>query len=295
MALKRKTSECDDAYSDYEDNCGLQSLDECSPTPEGGSTRKRRRGLIEKRRRDRINDSLGELKRLVPSAVEKSTSTKLEKAEILQMTVEYLKSSQHTRSDYPDPRVAMDYQNLGFRDCIAELSRYLVTVEGMDLQDPLRLRLMSHLHSFISRGTSGASLVNPAAMAGSWQPSGYNHQYHVQAPPPSHTVSPHKIANNMETSYSLSQESTQTPSYSRGNVCVGSSQSTYTPPTPPMYTTNAATAAAYSAYSTFSPAPLSLHHPGSGVGGHGGGLSAYQTTVTVNGKPYRPWGTEMAY
>merc|ERR1712141_143785 len=55
-------------------------------------SRKRRRGIIEKRRRDRINTSLSELKRLVPQALEKSGSAKLEKAEILQMTVDHLKT-----------------------------------------------------------------------------------------------------------------------------------------------------------------------------------------------------------
>lgn len=54
-------------------------------------TRKKRRGVIEKKRRDRINLSLTELKRLVPSAYEKQGSAKLEKAEILQLTVDHLK------------------------------------------------------------------------------------------------------------------------------------------------------------------------------------------------------------
>ncbi|XP_036354574.1 hairy/enhancer-of-split related with YRPW motif protein 1-like, partial [Octopus sinensis] len=53
--------------------------------------RKKRRGIIEKRRRDRINNSLSELRRLVPTAFEKQGSAKLEKAEILQMTVDHLK------------------------------------------------------------------------------------------------------------------------------------------------------------------------------------------------------------
>jgi len=52
--------------------------------------RKKRRGMIEKRRRDRINNSLNELRRLVPAAFEKQGSAKLEKAEILQMTVDHL-------------------------------------------------------------------------------------------------------------------------------------------------------------------------------------------------------------
>ena len=49
------------------------------------------RKVIEKRRRDRINNSLAELRRLVPTAFEKQGSAKLEKAEILQMTVDHLK------------------------------------------------------------------------------------------------------------------------------------------------------------------------------------------------------------
>lgn len=48
--------------------------------------------MIEKKRRDRINSSLSELKRLVPSAYEKQGSSKLEKAEILQLTVDHLKN-----------------------------------------------------------------------------------------------------------------------------------------------------------------------------------------------------------
>lgn len=86
--------------------------------------------MIEKRRRDRINNSLSELRRLVPTAVEKQVrdwsywesgdrerggwtgytgtaalfnwfglkgSAKLEKAEILQMTVDHLKLLQAGR------------------------------------------------------------------------------------------------------------------------------------------------------------------------------------------------------
>lgn len=62
-------------------------------------SRKKRRGIIEKRRRDRINTSLSELRRLVPTAYEKQGSAKLEKAEILQMTVDHLKML-HAKGTY---------------------------------------------------------------------------------------------------------------------------------------------------------------------------------------------------
>lgn len=45
----------------------------------------------------------------------------------------------------------MDYHNIGFRECAAEVARYMVSVEGMDVQDPLRLRLMSHLQCFAAQ------------------------------------------------------------------------------------------------------------------------------------------------
>jgi hairy and enhancer of split related with YRPW motif len=51
-----------------------------------------------------------------------------------------------------DPqRFAMDYHIIGFRECATEVARYLVTFEGMDIQDPLRLRLMSHLQCFVAQ------------------------------------------------------------------------------------------------------------------------------------------------
>ncbi|XP_025905447.1 hairy/enhancer-of-split related with YRPW motif protein 1 isoform X2 [Nothoprocta perdicaria] len=115
--------------------------------------RKRRRGIIEKRRRDRINNSLSELRRLVPSAFEKQGSAKLEKAEILQMTVDHLKML-HTaggKGYFDAHALAMDYRSLGFRECLAEVARYLSIIEGLDAADPLRVRLVSHLNNYASQ------------------------------------------------------------------------------------------------------------------------------------------------
>ena len=240
MALKRKLSEADDEFSDYDDDtCSVTRSEDAT---QGGTTRKRRRGQIEKKRRDRINDSLAELKRLVPSAMEKSSSTKLEKAEILQMTVDYLRNLQG-RGDYTDPRAAMDYQSIGFRDCAAEVSRYLVAVEGLDLQDPLRLRLTAHLHAYGSRGQGPV-----------WQPSYPSHQYHHLPHNPDKSI--HEIQ---------SFQGPESTSYSR-------SAPTHTGP---VYSNTG-----YSNYSSFHSLPLP---PPS---------SAY---LPPNGKPYRPWGAEMAY
>ncbi|CAL1584470.1 unnamed protein product [Knipowitschia caucasica] len=108
--------------------------------------RKKRRGIIEKRRRDRINHSLSELRRLVPSAFEKQGSSKLEKAEILQMTVDHLKLLHAMGGKgYFDARaLAVDYRTLGFRECVGEVVRYLSSLEG-ESADPIGARLVSHL------------------------------------------------------------------------------------------------------------------------------------------------------
>ncbi|KAB1268698.1 Hairy/enhancer-of-split related with YRPW motif-like protein [Camelus dromedarius] len=49
-----------------------------TPSPSQMQARKKRRGIIEKRRRDRINSSLSELRRLVPTAFEKQAEMRTE-------------------------------------------------------------------------------------------------------------------------------------------------------------------------------------------------------------------------
>ncbi|NXX79898.1 HEYL protein, partial [Urocolius indicus] len=114
--------------------------------------RKKRRGIIEKRRRDRINSSLSELRRLVPTHFEKQGSSKLEKAEILQMTVDHLKMLHATGgAGFLDARaLAVDYRSIGFRECLTEVVRYLGILEGQNTADPIRLRLLSHLNNYVA-------------------------------------------------------------------------------------------------------------------------------------------------
>ncbi|XP_028326868.1 hairy/enhancer-of-split related with YRPW motif protein 1-like [Gouania willdenowi] len=137
-----------------DENCQLDSHGSMSPsTTTQVQARKRRRGIIEKRRRDRINNSLSELRRLVPSAFEKQGSAKLEKAEILQMTVDHLKMLHASggKGYFEAQVLAKDYRSLGFRECLAETARYLSMVEGRDSTDSLRVRLVSHLSNYVSQ------------------------------------------------------------------------------------------------------------------------------------------------
>ena len=72
----------------------------------------------------------------------------------------------------------MDYHVIGFRECASEVARYLVTMEGMNTEDPLRVRLLSHLQCFVAQrelsaksSVSGVSNCNWPALQNSFQPN----------------------------------------------------------------------------------------------------------------------------
>ncbi|XP_037042907.1 hairy/enhancer-of-split related with YRPW motif protein [Bradysia coprophila] len=189
-AMKRSISDSEDEYSE------TSSKDQISPKDADTDScqhlsRKKRRGVIEKKRRDRINSSLSELKRLVPSAYEKQGSAKLEKAEILQLTVDHLKTLHAKGVDslaYDPQRFAMDYHIIGFRECASEVARYLINTEGMDIQDPLRMRLISHLQCFVAQRELSVKSGSP----GNWTHPPYQPNY--APPPPYHQNYPSHIS-----------------------------------------------------------------------------------------------------
>lgn len=108
--------------------------------------------IMEKRRRARINHSLTELKNLILDALKKDNArhSKLEKADILEMTVKHLQQLQRqqaARAIVTDTGVT-DKFRAGFRECAAEVGRYLGRLEG--LEPALRQRLMGHLATRVS-------------------------------------------------------------------------------------------------------------------------------------------------
>ncbi|XP_010898261.4 hairy/enhancer-of-split related with YRPW motif-like protein [Esox lucius] len=156
--------------------------------------RKKRRGIIEKRRRDRINHSLSELRRLVPSAFEKQGSSKLEKAEILQMTVDHLKLLHAMGGKgYFDARaLAVDYRTLGFRECVGEVVRYLSSLDGgVDSPDPIGARLVSHLSHCASELDPLLLQTPPTSTVLPFPPWPWVSSYHHVTPP---GTSPHSFS-----------------------------------------------------------------------------------------------------
>jgi len=131
------------------------------------SARKKRRGEIEKKRRDRINSSLAELRKLVPAALKKQGSTKLEKAEILQLTVEHLRGlkygGEYTRGSAMTR--AFDERITAHQECMGDgkpcLSAVVDNSETAHLSpmSPARRQIVNHLNwstSFFG-GHSGVS------------------------------------------------------------------------------------------------------------------------------------------
>ncbi|XP_076019606.1 hairy-related 9 isoform X2 [Genypterus blacodes] len=110
--------------------------------------RKSSKPIMEKRRRARINESLGQLKTLILDALKKDSSrhSKLEKADILEMTVKHLRNLQRVQMSAlsADASVLSKYR-AGFNECMNEVTRFLSTSEGVNTE--VRSRLLNHLSS----------------------------------------------------------------------------------------------------------------------------------------------------
>lgn len=232
-----------------------------------------------------------------------------------------------------DPqRFAMEYHIIGFRECASEVARYLVTIEGMDIQDPLRLRLMSHLQCFVAQRELSAKSSVAGASSTNWSNS-YQPNYPAQsyqAYPSASPITPHQQTqqNSFNSSYmsasgSSSYLTPQSPEYSSSGYGTTANSSA----------SSAANTSSTNNASTTSPGPIltptsdqqqQQQQPDSqqpiytdlsnqndrllNLGGsyHGYGNNQLYGGATNNGynnnnnnnnnsKPYRPWHPEMAY
>ncbi|XP_028173907.1 hairy/enhancer-of-split related with YRPW motif protein, partial [Ostrinia furnacalis] len=263
-------------HSESEDDAFSEESSKDAQSPGGDScqlmTRKRRRGVIEKKRRDRINTSLTELKRLVPAACEKQGSAKLEKAEILQLTVDHLKMLHAKGLDtfaYDPQRYAMDYHSIGFRECAAEVARYLVSCEGLDIQDPLRLRLMSHLQCFAAQRELAAKSAN-------W---GYPQYPATPVPPQPQHSGYTDLGHRQDTAVTTASSTIAAPTAIAAPLSAAPNYPHY-PPGPPAPPGPPGPHPAPPAPHYPTPYP---HHP------------PHHQYSQNSSKPYRPWGAELAY
>merc|ERR1712224_1045055 len=90
--------------------------------------------LIERKRRARINACLDELKDLMVYALqtEGESASKLEKADVLEMTVKHLRKLKRQQMLALNPSLEMDRYHAGYTTCATEVSRSLATT-GVDI------------------------------------------------------------------------------------------------------------------------------------------------------------------
>ncbi|KAL0838959.1 hypothetical protein ABMA28_016966 [Loxostege sticticalis] len=101
--------------------------------------RRSNKPIMEKRRRARINNCLNELKALILDAMKKDPArhSKLEKADILEMTVKHLEGLRSEGAGSPDRFRA------GYRHCLTEVAKF------PGLETGLKRRLVKHLESCV--------------------------------------------------------------------------------------------------------------------------------------------------
>ncbi|XP_064611909.1 transcription factor HES-4-like [Liolophura sinensis] len=108
--------------------------------------RKNNKQIMEKKRRARINSCLSELKTLVLKGLKKEETdfAKLEKADILEMTVTYLKNSknQHRALESRADRDLAKYR-AGFNECAKHAFSYIGA--SSHVHSDTKLHLMEHL------------------------------------------------------------------------------------------------------------------------------------------------------
>ncbi|KAJ8676149.1 hypothetical protein QAD02_011935 [Eretmocerus hayati] len=120
-----------------------------TPTPRRSSENRRsNKPIMEKRRRARINNCLNDLKALILDAMKKDPArhSKLEKADILEMTVKHLESMQRQQvalASATDPTVLNKFR-AGFTECASEVGKF------PGLEASTKRRLMAHLASCLS-------------------------------------------------------------------------------------------------------------------------------------------------
>uniref|UniRef100_A0A8D0AWV8 Uncharacterized protein n=1 Tax=Salvator merianae TaxID=96440 RepID=A0A8D0AWV8_SALMN len=116
--------------------------------------RKLRKPLIERKRRERINNCLDQLKETVVE-VFRLDQSKLEKADILEMTVKHLQNIQNSKV-MADSKMGLEAQqrySTGYIQCMHEVHNLLLTCEWMD--KTLGAQLLNHLLKSLPRSSEG--------------------------------------------------------------------------------------------------------------------------------------------
>ncbi|XP_060930638.1 hairy-related 3 [Limanda limanda] len=119
--------------------------------------------LMEKKRRARINKCLDQLKVLLESFYSSNIrKRKLEKADILELTVKHLRNLQRIQSCSVGASEFSDHQT-GFRRCLANVDQYLIMADTLNGGDRW---MVSQLSGKLSRSLQGRGQVSSTMDSG---------------------------------------------------------------------------------------------------------------------------------
>lgn len=113
--------------------------------------------IIEKRRRDRMNNCLADLSRLIPTEYLKKGRGRIEKTEIIEMAIKHMKYLQQEHSN------PLEQYRLGYQECMSEAMRFMVEIEGHFPRESICVRLLGHLQKHcdsLSRSTTLNTTIN---------------------------------------------------------------------------------------------------------------------------------------
>lgn len=167
------------------DKMGLENLKTEGKTTSNES-RKTKKPLIEKQRRKRINDSLHELKRLVLEALHRDITLyeKMEKADVLDLTVNYLKSTHCAKKQQENTTGLAGYQ-AGYRECQDHMTRVLITDPSINANQ--KSQIISHIAG--TRPVMSLNLPRPIHTIATSSTYPVQSQF-ITTPPPSPIPSP---------------------------------------------------------------------------------------------------------
>ena len=132
--------------------------------------RKIMKPLLERKRRARINGCLDELKDLMVDALqsEGESINKLEKADVLELTVNHLRKLKRQQMLQSNPALDMDRYRSGYTACASEVSRFMSSVPGVNIT--FGTQLMSHLGASVSAIDREACNTSPVLPMSSLPP-----------------------------------------------------------------------------------------------------------------------------
>ncbi|TRY79168.1 hypothetical protein TCAL_08335 [Tigriopus californicus] len=139
-----------------------QQVDQETPMSRTHQYRKVMKPLLERKRRARINKCLDDLKDLMVFALqaEGESITKLEKADVLELTVQHLQKLKRQQMLQANPALDMDRFRSGYTSCANEVSRFLASVPGVNIH--LGTSIMTHLGASMNSMESSKVPTSPA-------------------------------------------------------------------------------------------------------------------------------------